>query len=172
MLFILLDSRYNNNKYFPHSYFLKSHDTSVTSWIAKMKTGQQLSESHHSKSNTSYSINFMSLEILTLLQVIQFWIIRSYERLYLKKKRKTLSEKRYYSISVIHCLQDNLITGKLHDICFLPPSHYIKLLKLPWLSHSNFILQFPPYKIGILILLYFRWALWDKMRTSKVVILY
>lgn len=28
-LFILLDSRYNNNKYIPHGYFLESHDISM-----------------------------------------------------------------------------------------------------------------------------------------------
>lgn len=34
---------------------------------------------------------------------------------------------------------------------FLPPSHYIKLLKLLQLSLNNFGLWFPLYKIGMLV---------------------
>lgn len=122
----------------------------------RKQTSKQLSESHHSKSNKLYKLyeyrntNSTSGNSVLDTKKLQKAVFR-------EKKRKTLSEKWYYSMSVIHCVEDNLIIGKLHDICFLAPSRYIKLLlKLPWLSQSNFILQFPLYKISTVVLLYFR----------------
>lgn len=110
----------------------------------------ELSQSHHSKSNTFYELHeFRNTNTTSILDTKKLWKVFLKKK---KKKRKTLSEKSYYSISVIHYLQDNLITGKLHDICFfLPPSHYIKLLKLLQLSHNNYGLWFPLYKTGMLV---------------------
>jgi len=134
------------------------------SWIAKMKTDQQLSESHHSKSNTSYAINSTSLEITNTTSGNSILHTKTLWKAVFKKNKK----EKHWVKNAITVFQWYSVYRKASWHCFFTPSHYIKLLKLSWLSHSNFILQFSLYRTGILVLLYFRWALWHKMRTSKI----
>lgn len=67
MLFILLDRRYNNSKYFPQ-LFLKIPWDLHHVLDGKMEREQQLSESQHSKSNTLYELHeFSNTNITSIL---------------------------------------------------------------------------------------------------------